>query len=314
MCQTKKFFFKDKKIGQNYSLLGKIININKGENFYNVDLLLPEKFVVNIKIEDFTQYFCKERIYFFQTIYVLEKDKKFFISQKNNFIEDIFDLEQIYHFYSSFFPCSSISFCKIGQKIEYFLSLIKNPVLFQVTSNLYNKNKKNFLITPAAFKMHHVFYGGLGFHTLNMLEICEFFLKKYSYLNSDLLYAGIILHDMAKVQEFNFEEKLYNKEGILLGHLIMGVNNIHEESLCLGYQNKEEILLLKHLLISHHGLLEYGSSKKPQISEALLLWFLDDIDSKMNTLEENLKITKKGSFTEPLNVLSKRCFYKPDLF
>lgn len=193
------------------------------------------------------------------------------------------------------------------------MSLIKNKILFQITSNLYKKNKNKFLITPAAFKMHHVYYGGLGYHTLSMLEMSEVFLKKYSYLNADLIYSGIILHDMAKVSEFNFEEKVYNKEGILLGHLILGVNSIHEEALCLGVQDSEEILLLKHLLISHHGLLEYGSAKKPQISEALLLWFLDDIDSKMNTLGEKLEEIKKGTFTEPLNVLSKKCFYKPDL-
>ncbi|WBL31571.1 HD domain-containing protein [Candidatus Phytoplasma sacchari] len=313
MFNKKKEFFQDKQIGKKYSLVGKINNINKGENFYNIDLLLPEQFVINIKIDNFSEIFLKERIYFLEIIYFVEKDKKYFIFQKKDFIENIFDLDQIYKFYSYFFTCSSISFNQISQKIEFFLSLIKNNILLSVTSNLYFKNKKNFLISPAAFKMHHVYYGGLGYHTLSMLEMAEFFLKKYCYLNADLLYSGIILHDMAKIQEFNFEEKLYNKEGILLGHLIMGVNNIHEESISMGFEKTEEIFLLKHLLISHHGLLEYGSAKKPQIGEALLLWFLDDIDSKMNTLGEILTITNKGCFTEPLNVLSKKCFYKPNL-
>jgi 3'-5' exoribonuclease len=311
MEKNKKNFLKEKKKGMLYSLVGKIQNINKGENFYNIDLLLPENFSINIKLECSEQIILRERIYFFEVIYIEEKEKNVFLSQKNDLIENIFDLEKIYKFYSYFFQCSPISFNVIGEKIEYFLSLIKNEVLYKITSNLYQKNKKEFLISPAAFKMHHNYYGGLGFHTLNMLEISSFFSQKYSFLNLDLLYAGIILHDMAKIQEFNFEKKLYNKEGILLGHLILGVNNIHEEAYNLGFHNKEEILLLKHLLISHHGFLEYGSAKKPQIGEALLLWFLDDIDSKLNSLGDMLSLTKKGSFTEPLNVLGKKCFYKP---
>ncbi|KXT29111.1 HD domain protein [Candidatus Phytoplasma oryzae] len=314
MCKIKKNFLEKKKIGKKYSLIGKIFHINKGDNFYNIDLLLPEQFTINIKIEDFSEVILKERIYFFEVICSIEKEKKFFISKKNILIEDILSLEKVFKFYSYFFTCSPISFALIGKKIEIFLSFIKNKILFKLTANLYNKNKIKFLISPAAFKMHHAYYGGLSYHTLSMLEIAQFFLKKYSYLNPDLLYAGIILHDMAKVQEFNFEQKIYNKEGILLGHLILGVNNIHEEALNLGYHNKEEILLLKHLLISHHGLLEYGSAKKPQIAEALLLWFLDDIDSKINSLGEMLDVTQKGCFTEPLNVLLKKCFYKPNLF
>lgn len=72
-------------------------------------------------------------------------------------------------------------------------------------------------------------------------------------------------------------------------------------------------MLLKHLLISHHGLLQYGAAKEPQIGEALLLWYLDDIDAKLNTLNENIKETEKGEFTENLSVIKGRSFYKPNL-
>ncbi|TVY12388.1 HD domain-containing protein [Candidatus Phytoplasma pini] len=315
MHLPKNQFLQEKQIGKKYQLIGKITSINKGENFHNIDLLLLEGFSINVKIKpDFFLFQLEiEKIYWFEVLYLNKNTKNIFISEKYDYIENVLNLTEIYNFYNHFFKCSALSFSDLDQLIQKYLYKIKNPILNNITKNLYFKNQKKFLISPAAFKMHHNYYGGLGFHTAIILKNADALSEVYSFLNRDLLYSGIILHDMAKIQEFDFFTKKYTKEGILLGHLILGVNNIHEEAVFLGFQNSEEVLSLKHLLISHHGLLEYGSIKKPQISEALLLWYLDDIDAKLSTLGDILKNTEKGTFSEPISVLNQKNFYNPDL-
>ncbi|MFR0368045.1 HD domain-containing protein [Candidatus Phytoplasma palmae] len=311
--QNQTQFFKNKKIGQKYKLVGKVNNINQGTNFKNVEVLLPENFALNIKLDMNSKNPLIEKIYIFDFVYKKKDEKNILICEQFDLIENVLNFKEIYKFYSVFFKCSPISFDIVEQYIENYLSKIKNKILNQITTNLFIKNKIKFLTIPAAFKMHHNYHGGLGHHTITMLKLSEVFLETYPFLNKDLLYSGIILHDMAKIQEFDFINKTYTKEGILLGHLISGVNNIHEEACLLGIQNTEEILLLKHLIISHHGFLEYGAAKKPQISEALLLWFLDDMDAKFNSIEDKIKKTDKGNFSEPLSVVEKKCFYKPNL-
>lgn len=260
------------------------------------------------------RYLKEKKIYVFETEYQqTNNNKNILICLKYSLIENVLNLEQIYNYYNHFFKCSNIPFNIMDQKITNFLSDIQNPILKKITKNLYSKNKTKFLISPAACKMHHAYYGGLSHHTLTMLQISKHYLELYPFLNKCLLQCGIILHDMAKITEFDFITKNYNKQGTLLGHLILGVNNIHEEACLLGIQDKEEILLLKHLLISHHGFLKYGAFKEPQISEALLLWYLDDLDAKLNTLNEALNKTPKGKFTDNLAIIKGQPFYKPDL-
>ncbi|MEZ0180074.1 HD domain-containing protein ['Camptotheca acuminata' phytoplasma] len=307
-------FLKNQKIGNEFSFIGKLNSINKGEHFINVDLLLEEKFCINIKLDLNSELPQKEKIYIFEAKYITtEKEKNILFGSKYNLIEDMLEWDNIYYYYNLFFSSAPISFQKIDETINEYLSQIKNPTLYQLTNNLYQKNKKKFLISPAAFKMHHNYYGGLGYHTYNMLRMASNVTTIYPFLNKDLLNCGIILHDMAKIKEFDFISKNYNKEGVLLGHLVLGVNDIQEEAILLGIQNTEEILLLKHLLIAHHGLLEYGSPKEPKIGEALILWYLDNIDAKLNTLGEYLQKTKKGEFTENISVIEGKKFYNPDL-
>ncbi|QTX02815.1 3'-5' exoribonuclease [Candidatus Phytoplasma luffae] len=311
MNQT--IFLKDKKIGDKIRFIGKLNSLNKGENFFNIDLLLKENFCINIKLKIENESLIKEKIYVFDTEYITMKNKNILFCEKYNIIENVLDWEQIYYYYNIFFKCSSLSFSEIDKRIDFFLSEIKNPILKKITNNLYQKNKKKFLISPASCKMHHNYYGGLGFHTCNMLKISNDYHQIYPFLNKDLLISGIILHDMAKIQEFDFINKKYNKEGTLIGHLILGNNNIHEEAILLGYQNKEEILLLKHLIIAHHGLLQYGSAKEPQISEALLIWYLDDLDAKLDALREKIKQTPTNEFTDSLPVINNKRFYNHNL-
>ncbi len=166
-------------------------------------------------------------------------------------------------------------------------------------------------IYPAGARMHHAYLGGLMYHTVTMLELADKYLDIYKSLNSDYVYSGIILHDLMKVDEFkNPVVTDYSLEGQLLGHIVMGSILVDRKAIELKYQDKEEVLILKHLIISHHGQVAFGSPKKPMTQEALLISSLDAIDSKLRVLEEELINTEEGSFTNNIQVLERSKFYK----
>ncbi len=199
----------------------------------------------------------------------------------------------------------------IKTQIEKYLNKIDSKILKDITADIYEENKEKFYVHPAATKFHHAYIGGLSYHTLTMLKIAESFLNIYPYLNKDLLFAGTILHDMSKINEISGVDGDYTTEGLLLGHLVMQTVDIDRVARKFGYEDTEEVLLLKHMVISHHGLLNFGSPKKPQIGEALLLWFIDTMDSKFTVLGEVLEQTPEGEFTTSISVLDKMRFYKP---
>jgi len=138
-------------------------------------------------------------------------------------------------------------------------------------------------------------------------------LKIYSYMSSDLLYTGIILHDICKTLEITGVDGEYTNEGLLLGHIVMGVSKIDEIAAKFGYSDEEEVLLLKHMIVSHHGQMTFGSPKRPQIAEALLLWYIDSIDSKFQVIGEVLHNTNQGAFTPAIPVADKGRFLKHKL-
>lgn len=291
-------------------LVGKVTSINQGNHFYNVNLQLTNKTDINVKLDKETPSPVQGKIYCFQTICLLDKEELVLVNQKFSLAQEVLDAQTLYDVFLAFFVCSPVSFAVIERELEKYLAQIKNKIIKKITTNLYFKNKKDFLIATAALKMHHNYYGGLGYHTWNMLKMAESLLNIYPFLNRDLLYAGIILHDMAKIQEIDADKKNYTKEGKLLGHLLMITFEVEKEANLLGFQNTEEILLLKHILISNHGLLEYEAAKNPQIAETLLIWYLDNIDAKLTVLQETLEKTENQTFTTPISILEKRNFYK----
>ncbi len=199
---------------------------------------------------------------------------------------------------------------QIKRGIESYINKIENEVLKKITKTIYKSNEKKFYLHPAATKFHHAYVGGLSHHTYTMLKLIDPFIHVYPYLNKDLLYAGTILHDMSKIGEISGVDGEYTKEGLLLGHLVMQTIDIDRIAHDLGYDQTEEVLMLKHMIISHHGQLNFGSPKKPQTGEALLLWFIDTIDSKFTVLGESLNETVDGTFTQMLSVMDKMKFYK----
>lgn len=154
---------------------------------------------------------------------------------------------------------------------------------------------------PAAKRFHHALKGGLLYHTATMLKIAKQLTPLYPFLNADLLYAGVILHDIGKVDEMLADEtgavSDYSPEGKLLGHIISEIVEIDRFGQQLG-TDPEILLLLKHMILSHHYEAEYGSPKKPMFPEAELLHHIDIIDARMNTMERIEKSLAPGKFSE----------------
>jgi len=142
----------------------------------------------------------------------------------------------------------------------------------------------------AAKTVHHAFYGGILEHTLGMLRLGKFIANSYPVLNRDLLYCGIMFHDMGKLKELSdFPIVDYTDAGNLVGHIIIGVEWLTEK--IRGIEGFPEPLAnqLKHMIISHHGELAYGSPKKPELIEAVVLHYIDNVDAKIKTFSNMLE-------------------------
>ncbi|HKL47984.1 MAG TPA: HD domain-containing protein, partial [Candidatus Izemoplasmatales bacterium] len=213
-----------------------------------------------------------------------------------------------------FYDYAPIKVTHIRKDIDKAVNHIKNKVIFDITKHIYDKYNKEFYLYPAASRFHHAYISGLAYHTHTMLKLAKGFLKVYSYLNEDLLMSGIILHDVCKIFEFDsYENSEYTIKGKLIGHISMGVNLIHEVAKIYGYEETEEVMLLEHIIISHHYYGNYGSPKKPNIAEALMIHFIDNIDSKACVLGEELDLVKQGELTKSIPVLDRERYYKHHL-
>jgi len=147
--------------------------------------------------------------------------------------------------------------------------------------------KANFKTHSAAKQMHHSYMGGLLEHSVAVAKICEFLSSSYEFVNRDLLIAGALLHDVGKVMELSaFPVNDYTDEGELLGHIVMGTELIGKHAAKIeGFPVALEHLL-KHMMISHHGVYEFGSPKLPKTVEAFLLHMADDLDAKVKMFED----------------------------
>ncbi|MDM5213848.1 3'-5' exoribonuclease YhaM [Peribacillus sp. NJ4] len=197
------------------------------------------------------------------------------------------------------------------ETITQFIFEMRNPNIQRVTRHLIKKYQNEFLTFPAATKNHHEYMSGLAYHVVSMLGLAKAISTLYPSLNRDLLYAGVILHDLGKVHELSGPvSTVYTVEGNLLGHITIMVNEVGKAAEELGIE-AEEIMILKHLILSHHGKAEWGSPKPPMVREAEVLHYIDNMDAKINMMDRALEKVKPGEFTERVFALDNRSFYKP---
>lgn len=215
---------------------------------------------------------------------------------------------------SAFYEFAKLSVEELIEGINQYIDEIENPIFNHIVKNLIKKYQDEFFSYPAALTMHHNYHSGLAFHVYTMLVLSDTILDVYSYLNKDLLYAGIILHDLGKVLELSGPKGTeYTLVGNLIGHITLCTNEIYRISYDLGVESSDEVLSLIHLIISHHGQLEYGSPKEPLIAEAVVLNLLDNLDAKLASIEKEITNTKKGDFTNSLPIFDRKSFYVPNL-
>jgi 3'-5' exoribonuclease len=138
---------------------------------------------------------------------------------------------------------------------------------------------------PAAKTLHHAFVGGLLDHVVSLLTVCDLAARNYPQVNRDLLLTGAFLHDIGKIHELSYQRSIsYTTKGQLLGHMIIELEMLHEKIAQIPGFPEELKILIEHLIISHHGQYEFGSPKLPMFPEALMLHYLDDLDSKMESM------------------------------
>jgi 3'-5' exoribonuclease len=143
---------------------------------------------------------------------------------------------------------------------------------------------------PAAKGMHHVYLGGLLEHSLAVARLVEQIIPLYPELNRDLLLTGALLHDVGKVREMTYLRSFdYTDEGKLVGHITIGVEMLHEKISAIECFPVGLAMLLKHMILSHHGQYEFGSPKRPKTVEATVLNYLDDLDSKINGIRTHMR-------------------------
>jgi 3'-5' exoribonuclease len=168
-----------------------------------------------------------------------------------------------------------------------------------------------FKHAPAAKKMHHAYIGGLLEHTLSMALLVDRIAEHYSGIDRDLLLAGAILHDIGKITEFEYTSKIdYTDQGRLISHIVIGIQVIEQKLGKIKDFPGEKAVLLKHMIVSHHGSREFGSPEPPKTIEAVLLNYIDEIDSKVNSIRNFMASDDSNETWTSYHRLLERHFYK----
>ncbi len=188
-----------------------------------------------------------------------------------------------------FMPASKRSLKGMRQELEEVIARVADPAIRSLLQEIFQeKTLEDFIHSPAAKKMHHAYIGGLAEHTLSIIGMVHKTADHYPILDRDLLVAGALLHDIAKIREFDFARPPfdYTDQGRLIGHLVLGAEMVRKAAENVAGITTEQVDQITHLILSHHGQLEFGSPVLPMTPEAMLLHHLDDMDAKMNYMEQ----------------------------
>ncbi|MDT8336296.1 MAG: HD domain-containing protein [Candidatus Izemoplasmatales bacterium] len=301
--------------GVKYEFFAKVMQINDSTYAtYPITVLTEndESAIIRVKQQE---NLSLNKIYYFKTEGVLFKEKIHLEVLEYNKLSDLelsdAKKEKLMKFFYNHAP---INTTEIIKDIEDIIAGLKNKIIKDITLKIYQEKRDDFYLYPAATKFHHAYISGLAYHTHSMLGLAKGFLKVYDWLNADLIYSGIILHDICKISEFDsYEGSNYTIKGKLIGHIAMGVSLLDQVAKDLNYQDEEEVMLLQHILLSHHYYGNFGSPKKPNIAEALMIHFIDNIDSKACVLGEELELVENGDLTGSIGVLERERYYKHKL-
>jgi 3'-5' exoribonuclease len=194
--------------------------------------------------------------------------------------------------FGDYFPASKHDPHQMERELRETIASFTDPHLKALLEAIFADEKlaTAFRTAPAAKSIHHAFLGGLLEHVLSMAKVAQFTASHYDAIDRDLLLTGVILHDIGKIHELTYHRGFgYSDRGQLIGHIMMGFQMVTEKAAAIpGFPDKL-LQLVQHLILSHHGELEYGSPKVPLFAEAMLLHQIDSMDSKMETMRGMLE-------------------------
>lgn len=197
-------------------------------------------------------------------------------------------------------------------EVDAALAAIGSEPLRRLVAAMLEPYRERLSYYPAAQRIHHAERSGLLHHTTGMLRLAKAVLPLYPQLNADLLVAGVLVHDLCKVEEMDSDTlgvvRDYTQAGLLLGHIAIGVTRIAQAAQRAGVEG-EPVTLLMHMMLSHHGEEAYGSPRKPMFPEAEVLHWIDLLDARMNEMQTALDKVPPGVFTEKIFSLERRLYH-----
>jgi 3'-5' exoribonuclease len=215
---------------------------------------------------------------------------------------------------SDYIPSAKRDAEEMFGELMIFVESIKDPHLRALLDSFLRDEEivTGLKKAPAAKGLHHVYLGGLLEHTLSVTRLLDLVCGHYEGINRDLLLTGGILHDIGKIYEFSYGRVFdYTDRGRLIGHIVMSVEMVDGRISSIDDFPDHLALKLRHLLLSHHGDLEYGSPKRPKTVEALMVHFVDDLDAKVNAFQEFIDASRDDeSDWTPFHRLFERFIYK----
>lgn len=195
-----------------------------------------------------------------------------------------------------------------------YVEKIQTPCLKNLLHAFFQDDKTLALFkkAPAAKGFHHVYLGGLLEHTLSVTKLLDMTVQHYQNVNRDLLLTGGLLHDIGKIYEFDYDRVVqYSDEGRLIGHIVMGVEMVNAKIATIEDFPKTLAMELRHLILSHHGVLEFGSPKRPKTLEAMIVHHIDDLDAKVNAFKTYIDDAPEDDTSwTPFHKLLERYLYK----
>lgn len=214
---------------------------------------------------------------------------------------------------SALIPCAPRDPNEMLGEVVRAADHIADPDLRRITCELLDRAGDKLLTFPAAKQMHHAERSGLLHHTTTMLRAANAIMSVYPQLNASLLIAGVIVHDLAKIDEMDADTlglvSDYSVDGKLIGHIVRGVVNI-QLAAEKTKANPGKALLLQHMVLSHHGIPEYGSPLAPKFPEAEVLNTIDTLDARLYEMDEALSRAIPGGFSEKVWGLDNRQLYR----
>jgi 3'-5' exoribonuclease len=206
---------------------------------------------------------------------------------------------------------------KLFGELSAAVAVVKNPWIKRLLEGVLNDSAIVLKLkrAPAAMSMHHAFVGGLLEHTVSLIGLGRVVAAHYPELNFDVLLAGIVLHDIGKIDELSYERATnYTTAGRLLGHITIGTLLVREKIKAIPGFPEPLAILIEHLILSHHGTYEFGSPSLPQTREAIALHFLDDMDSKMAAMRTTLEGASGNDEWTERNPALHRALLRTDKF